>query len=260
VSLNEFSLIFLGFVGLAIGFVGGMVGLVLGVIRLPLILGTEISASVTAGTNIGISMLGSITATFRHFRQNNIHLRIFLVMAITGATGAFLGSLLTKYVPEKFLLLIVGIIVSYEAVILFRNSKKNKHTDLQRNNPENKKRSVTREFLLGFGIGFLGGLVGLVLGSIRVPTMISILKMEPRVAIGTNLAASSVMGASGLVGHIIYGEVDYLTLSIMGSTAMVGAYLGARYTNRFSTERLISLIAIVLVIVAIFMFSRVFLE
>jgi len=258
VPLNEFSLIFLGLVGLAIGFVGGMVGLILGVIRLPFVLGTEISASTAAGTNIGISMLGSIAATFRHFKQNNIHLRIFLTMAMTGAIGAFLGSLLTKYVPEKFLLLIVGIIVLYEAVILFGNSKQNKHTDLQRKNPENKK-SVTRESLLGFGIGFLGGLVGLVLGSIRVPSMISILKMEPRVAVGTNLAASSVMGASGLVGHIIYGEVDYLTMGIMGSTAMVGAYLGARYTNRFSPERLKFLIAIVLVIVAIFMFFRIFL-
>jgi hypothetical protein len=258
VSLNEFSLIFLGLIGLGIGFVGGLVGLVLGVIRLPLVLGTEISAGAAAGTNIGISMLGSIAAAFRHFKQNNLHLRIFLVMAITGAIGAFLGSLLTKYVPGRFLLLIVGIIVLYESVILFRNSKQNKHTDLQRKNPENKK-SVTRESLLGFGVGFLGGLVGLVLGSIRVPSMISILKMEPRVAVGTNLAASSVMGASGLMGHIIYG-VDYLTLGIMGSTAMVGAYLGARYTNRFSPERLKFLIAIVLIIVAIFMFSRVFLE
>ena len=44
---------------------------------------------------------------------------------------------------------------------------------------------------MGFGIGFLGGLVGLVLGDIRMLAMISILKMEPRVAVGTNLESIS---------------------------------------------------------------------
>ncbi|MGA9843131.1 MAG: sulfite exporter TauE/SafE family protein, partial [Nitrososphaeraceae archaeon] len=82
-------------------------------------------------------------------------------------------------------------------------------------------------------MGFLGGLVRLVLGSIRMPAMISVLKMQPRVAIGTNLAAASVMGVSGLIGHIINNNIDYLVLMVMGSAAMIGGYLGARYTNRF---------------------------
>ena len=47
--------------GFAIGFVGGMVGLVLGVVRFPIVMGIETSASVTAGTNLGVSTLGAIT-------------------------------------------------------------------------------------------------------------------------------------------------------------------------------------------------------
>ena len=45
--------------GFIIGFIVGMIGLVLGVLRFPIILGNEISASVTAGTNIGKSTLGA---------------------------------------------------------------------------------------------------------------------------------------------------------------------------------------------------------
>ena len=55
------SILILSILGLIIGFVGGMVGLVLGVLRFPIVLGNEISASVTAGTNIGISTLGAAT-------------------------------------------------------------------------------------------------------------------------------------------------------------------------------------------------------
>ena len=66
------------------------------------------------------------------------------------------------------------------------------------------------------------------------------------------------MGVSGLIGHIIYNNIDYLVLMVMGSAAMIGGYLGARYTNRFSDTSLKRIIGIVLIVVAITMFLRVF--
>ncbi len=107
-------------------------------------------------------------------------------------------------------------------------------------------------------MGVLGGLVVLVLGSIRMPAIISILRMEPSTAIGTNLAAASVMGIPGLIGHIINSNIDYPVLILMGSGAMMGGYLGARYTNRFSERGLKRIIGMALIIVAITMFIRTF--
>lgn len=252
--MTEFlSLIFLGSLGLVIGFVGGLAGLVLGVVRFPFIFGNEISAAVTAGTNVGISTLGALTATIRHFRQNNIHRRIFLIMASTGAVGGFLGSLLTKYVPVNLLLAIIGVIVSYEACVLLLGLRKKNHQVQEKQ----REGFAYLESLMGFAIGFLGGLVGLVLGSIRMPAMISVLKMDPKVAVGTNLASATIMGTFALLGHIINNEIDYLTFAVMGSTAMIGGYMGARFTNRFSPEKLKMLIGFVLIVVALFMFSRV---
>jgi uncharacterized protein len=86
--------------------------------------------------------------------------------------------------------------------------------------------------------------------------MISILKMQPKIAIGTNLAASTVMGMSGLAGHLINNEVDYLVLATMGPAAMLGGYIGARYTNRFSEKNLKRIIGIVLIAVVVSMLSR----
>ena len=78
------------------------------------------------------------------------------------------------------------------------------------------------------------------------------------VVVGTNLAATSVMGISGMIGHIINNNIDYLVLTVMGSAAMVSGYLGARYTNRFSDKSLKRIIGIVLIIVATTMFPRAF--
>jgi uncharacterized protein len=81
--------------------------------------------------------------------------------------------------------------------------------------------------------------------------------MKPSVAIGTNLATSSVMGISGLIGHLINNEVDFLILVVMGFAALVGGYIGASFAHRFSERNLKRIIGIVLIFVAITMFIRV---
>jgi uncharacterized membrane protein YfcA len=144
--------------------------------------------------------------------------------------------------------LLVGAIVSYEAFSLIKS--------LRHKSAENLRPNLALESAIGLGVGFLGGLVGLVLGSIRLPAVINVLKMEPRVAVGTNLAASSAMGAAGLIGHAINGEVDYEVLAVMGATAMAGAFVGAKYAGRFDERTLKLLIGLVLVAVAAVMFWR----
>lgn len=291
-------LVLLGFV---VGFVGGMVGLVLGVLRLAfIILGVESSfspsssfssssssVSVAAGTNIGVSTFGAAAAAIRHFRQKNISLQTFLIMAATGSTGGFFGSVFTKYIPVTLLLGLIAIIVLYEAFVLIKSSRKKKDEEMRRSNnnednnnldlihgpssalrsspssPSNisgvrNKQFIFTESLIGFGIGFVGGLVGLIIGSIRLPAMISVLKMETKVAIGTNLAVSSLTGASSLVGHLINGNVDFLIMITMGPAAMLGGYMGAKYTNRFSEGSLKLIIGIVLIVVTGFIIWRIF--
>ncbi|HZS74448.1 MAG TPA: sulfite exporter TauE/SafE family protein [Candidatus Nitrosotalea sp.] len=252
-ALDILTVSMLGIIGLGIGFVGGLVGLVLGVVRFPLILGASgTTVAISAGTNIGISTLGAFAAAIGHFRQNNVHRRIFLIMAITGATGAFVGSFLTRFVPVIVLLLSIGVIVLYESFSLIKSSRKVQGQDLK----PSATTTLPSEAAIGFSIGFIGGLVGLVLGSIRVPAMISVLKMEPRVAVGTNLAASSIIGTAGLLGHVINNEVDFQIFVVMGCTAMVGGYIGSRFTNRFNAETLKMMIGIVLAFVAIVIFLR----
>ena len=85
-QVDLLSPIILATSGFAIGFVGGMVGLGRGVVRFPVVMSIETSASITAGTNLGVSTLGAITAAYRHYRLGNIHFRLFL--AILGLTGA----------------------------------------------------------------------------------------------------------------------------------------------------------------------------
>lgn len=264
-EINFIYLFFLSAVGFIISFIGGLVGLVLGVIRLPFILSTGLNVTDSVGTNIGVSTLGAITAAIQHIRNKNISFTIFIIMASTGAIGAFFGALLTKNVPINFFLILIGLIISYESFTLLKstinNSNKDKkitenklnliHKSVKQKNPYY---DILIQSIIGFFIGILGGLVGLVLGSIGLPTMINLLKTEPKIAVGTNTLISSVMGMSGFLGHMINSEVNSLYLIVLGPSAMIGGFLGAKYTNRLSPSTLKKLIGIVLAIVGTVIF------
>jgi uncharacterized protein len=272
-EINFIYILFLSSVGFIISFIGGLVGLVLGVIRLPFILSTGLSVTESVGTNLGVSTLGAVTAAIQHIRNKNISFTIFIIMALTGAVGAFYGASLTKNVPVNFLLILVGLIVSYEAFTLLKENKNNRNNNnndkkieeslwnlSQTSNRQNPYYEIFLQSIIGFLVGILGGLVGLVLGSIRLPAMIKILKTEPKIAVGTNMLISSVMGISGFIGHVISNEVNFLYLIILGPSAMIGGFLGARYTNRLSPTNLKRLIGIVLAIVAATIFISQIIE
>jgi uncharacterized membrane protein YfcA len=101
--------------------------------------------------------------------------------------------------------------------------------------------------LIGFGVGVLGGLVGLILGTLRLPALIRYSGVSPYAAVGTNAAVGVVVGIGGLVGHLPSG-VDWSILAVGAAAAMPAAYLGARFTGRLDEEQLLRAIVAILVI------------
>jgi len=81
-------------------------------------------------------------------------------------------------------------------------------------------------------------LAGRAVNHTRLPAMIQIMRMDPRVAAGTNLAISTITGLFGFLGHLLHLEVDWPVLVILGSTAMLGSYLGAKQTGKVSPQTL----------------------
>ena len=100
---------------------------------------------------------------------------------------------------------------------------------------------------IGLGIGLLGGLVGLILGSLRMPAIIRLLGEPPARAIGTNLAVGFWVGIAGVVGHAP-GGVDWPLLAIGAGASIPGALLGAQLTGRLSERALLRAVGCILVV------------
>ena len=112
--------------------------------------------------------------------------------------------------------------------------------------------------LLGFvfGIGLVGGAVGLILGSLRIPALIRILGVDPRIASGTNMFIGALMGATGWIAHVARGNVDYPLMFLLATSAMIGAAIGSRYTGRVSLQGLIMTMGVVMIGIGALLIGR----
>ncbi len=263
-DLLLWQIVLLTAISFAVGILGGFVGLALGTIRLPAMLLLGMPAPIAGGTNILVSSLASLTGAIRHFREGRVDKRIVLVMGVPAFAGAFIGGFLSDVVSERLLIGGAGALVFWQGVeflILVRNRRRTggPHmfgADLEGAKGDFTPRRVSLEAGIGLGVGLLGGAVGLILGSIRLPALIRVLRIDPRIAAGSNLFIGFFMGSLGWVGHATVGQVDYTLLIAMGAAAMVGSYLGAKLTGRVQLDTLILSMGAVLIVVGILLFWR----
>jgi uncharacterized protein len=242
--LDPLELIAVAVWSFAVSFAGGVVGLVLGNLRLPLIVLVGSSPAAAAGANVAISGAAALTSAYAHWRGGRVNWRLFAWMAPTSLAGAIIGGVIAGLLPERILLGAISLVVFYGAVEVARYKR-----------PEGgQARPTTTELflnaaLIGFGVGLLGGFVGLILGSLRLPAMVKWAGVGPYGAVGTNAAVGVVVGIGGLLGHLPSG-VDWEILGVGAAAAMPAAYLGARFTGRLDERHLIQAMAVVLVISA----------
>lgn len=247
--MSPFELVILLVWSFTVSLGGGMVGLVLGNLRLPVVVWVGSSAAAAAGANVAISGLAALTATIVHVRHGRIDWRLFLWMAPSSLVGAAAGGLLAGVLPERILLGAISLVVLYGALEVWRHRRP--RGDAGGGRPD-RGRLFTEAVLIGFGVGLLGGFVGLILGSLRLPAMLKYMGMPPQKAVGTNSAVGVIVGVGGLVGHLPSG-VDWEVLLAGAAAAVPGAALGARLTGLLPDTALVRAMAVVLLITGLAM-------
>jgi uncharacterized protein len=219
---------------------GAAVGLVLGSIRLPAILLASGNAAAAAGTNIAVSAVSALVGGITHARAGRVDWRIVAWMAPPSIVAAFVGGLFGSSVPEGFLLGLISVVLFYSGLDILLSLR----PPVRRGDP----RAVAA--ISGAIIGLVGGAVGLILGTLRMPALLKGVGMTPQRAVGTNLVVGFFLGVSGFLGHLARWEVEWAVLGVSIAAAIPGAWLGARLTGRLSELWLRRAIGIALLAVA----------
>src|SRR5215213_3619041 len=224
----------------AVALAGGLVGLVLGNIRLPAVLLVAASPASAGGANIAISGVAAATASVGHIRAGRINWRLFAWMAPPSVAGALVGGYLAGVVPDEAVLLGIAVVLVYSGVDLLRRKPQPR--------PADQELDVGAAILSGAVIGLLGGFVGLILGSLRMPALLRLVGEPPASAVGTNLAVGVCVAIAGLAGHLPSAAPDWRLILIGGAASVPGALIGARLTGRLSEQALVRAIGAVLLV------------
>lgn len=212
------------------GYLGAAIGLVLGTLRLPLIVLLAGNPSAAAGTNIAISAAASASGALRHAREGRIDWRVVAWMAPPSVAGAVLGGAFGHLAPEHVLLGAIAAVLAWQGIdLILRPFRGGEAAAPPR---------MTPAVVLGFAIGVLGGAVGVILGTLRMPALLRSVGLAARRAVGTNLVVGFALGLSGFAAHASRLEVEWGLLSAGLAGALPGAWLGARLTGRVSERAL----------------------
>jgi uncharacterized membrane protein YfcA len=226
---------------------GGLVGLVLGNLRLPATVLVASSAAAGGGANLAISAIAAFTAATVHARAGRVNWRLVGWMAPPSIAGAVVGGYLAGTIPDTLLLLIIAAVLVQAGVDLLRRPPAKRPVLAEGQKAELDLRAAVAS---GAVIGLLGGLVGLILGSLRMPALLRWVGEGPRLAVGTNTTVGVLVGVAGALAHLPNAAPDLDVILVGGAASIPGALLGSRLTGRLSEADLVRAIGVVVLVAA----------
>ncbi len=213
----------------------------LGTLRLPAILIAAGNPAAAAGTNIAISAAAAAAGGWRHAREGRVDWRVVAWMTPPSVVGAVVGALVGSSVPERLLFAGIAAVLAWNGIDLLLRPV--------RARPRAEPR-LWPAGIFGFAIGLIGGAIGVILGTLRMPALLGAVGLSAHKAVGTNLVVGFALGVAAFATYASKLEVEWDLLAVGLAGALPGAWLGARVTGGLSELLLRRLIGVALLLIA----------
>ncbi|MDB4945707.1 MAG: sulfite exporter TauE/SafE family protein [Labilithrix sp.] len=254
-ALDVCELLLIAGASFGMSYLGAAVGLVLGHFRIVLLTYVLGGALAGAATSMAISTVSTFSGVVSHARGGRVQLGPLLLIGGPSAIAAYVVSRFAQGVDPRALKFMIAAMLVVAAVDLLRRRRLGAGSMATSVGPGS---SLWQRLALQAGVGFLlgavSGLVGLLLGSLRLPTMVR-LGVKPSTAVGTNMAIGAVTGLSAGASAIVGGHVDLAAFVVIAPFALLGSHLGAKKTANLDPVALKTWIALALLATSLIMFG-----
>ena len=221
-----------GFIGISLGLIGGggsilTVPVMVYLFGLPPLTAISYSLFVVGGT--------SFVGAYKHYRKHMIHLPAAIYFGVASVVTVFLiRRFVVPVIPEKllpigqfiltfsFLTMVLFSLLMLVAAVSMIRTRKPKDRE-----PHSKGELIFQGMLIGLVTGFLGAGGGFLL----IPSLVLILGLDMKTAVGTSLliiAANSFIGFLGDAGQY---SINWPFLFMITTIAIAGIFIGTWLGN-----------------------------
>jgi uncharacterized membrane protein YfcA len=217
-------------VGLILGVIGGG-GSILAVPLLVYVVGVK-SPHVAIGTSSIAVALSAFANLIDHARRGHVCWPAALLFAISGVTGAALGSTLGKHTEGQKLLILFGMLMVVVAgsMALNRGDGGEPYVRLDRDNGP-------RVAGIGLVVGALAGFFGIGGGFLVVPGLVAATSMPMILAIGSSLVSVTAFGLTTAAVYALSGLIDWRLVLLFVGGGIVGGLAGGRLATVLATKK-----------------------
>lgn len=247
------AVIFLTLVGASVGFLSGLLGIGGGIIMFPLLLYVppllgigSIDVKSITGLTMAQGFFSALTALFYYQKNSLVSKQLVLTLGLSLFFSSLLGSLFSKQVADGPLLIVFGTLALIAGVMMLipRNYHQDDLTEEHVTFPK------TTAIAIGVVLGFTIGLVGQGGAFILIPTMLYVLKIPLRVALGSTLGIGLFSSTAGMIGKVATGQVPYLMALPLIIGAIPSARLGSVVGKKTDTRYLKWILAAIIIATA----------
>lgn len=189
---------------------------------------------------LSLNIVVGIVAVYKFSRAGHFSWRLIWPFILTSIPFSFLGGLIS--LPTPVYRILVGVVLVYAALrMLFDVPAKNE-------TPQDYP-PIWLSLLLGAGIGFTGGLIGIGGGILLSPILLLTDWASPQLTAGTIAVFVLMNSISGLLGHWSVSMYLPPQLPIWGAIALAGGWIGAEIgSRRLSANTIRRMLGLILLI------------
>ncbi|WP_458413276.1 sulfite exporter TauE/SafE family protein [Schinkia sp. CFF1] len=217
--------------GILLGFIGaGGAGFIIAILTLMF----NVPIHTALGTSLTAMAFTCFSGVVSHYREGNITIKIGVIVGLFGAIGSFFGSKIAAEIPQQSLHWFTAGVLFLSTILLLVRLYifKNQGTSQQEVSATAANSSVfIKAIFLGIVTGLLSGSFGIGSTPFIQLGLLTFLGLSIRQSVGTTMLVILLIAIGGGVGYNSSGYLDFLLLVKILIGTMVGAYIGAKFTN-----------------------------
>lgn len=231
-------------IGIALGLIGGG-GSILTVPVLVYLFGV----SPLLSTSYSLFIVGStsLIGAVNNFKQGFVNVKTALLFGLSSISTVFLiRKFIIPNIPKEvakigdfiitenmMMMVLFAILMVIAAIAMINNGKTIKENSLVK-----KKSNIIKLLIYGVAIGITTGFLGAGGGFLLIPTLVILVGLPMKEAVGTSLliiALNSLFGFTGDLGHF---DIDWVFLLKITFIAIIGLFIGSKMGKEIESDKL----------------------